>query len=133
PVQVLNANGYGRDSDIVKGVVWAADHSANVILMSFAGPGYSQTLQDAIDYAWSKGAVVVAATGNNGSSAPTFPAGDAHVIGVSATDSRDRLWSGSNYGANTFIAAPGVGILTDAVGGGTTSVTGTSAAAAIVA
>ena len=133
PVQVLNERGYGLDSDIVKGVLWAADHGANVILMSFAGPGYSPALQAAVDYAWSKGAVVVAAAGNNGSSAATFPAGDAHVVGVSATDSHDHLWSGSNYGPAAFIAAPGVGIPADAVGGGTTSVTGTSASAALVA
>ena len=133
PVQVLDAHGLGTDSDIIKGLVWAANHHANVILMSFAGSGYSPDLQRAIDYAWSKGAVVVAATGNRGSSTPTYPAGDAHVVGVSATDPLDRLWSGSNYGADTFIAAPGVNIVADAPGGGTTTVTGTSASAALVA
>jgi thermitase len=133
PVQVLNKNGYGRDSDIVKGVLFAADHGARVILMSFAGQGYSPALQDAIDYAWSKGAVVVAATGNSRLTTPTYPAGNAKVVGVSATTQDDTLWSESNFGANTFIAAPGVDIVTDAVGHGTTSVTGTSASAALVA
>src|SRR5439155_15371738 len=133
PVQVLDATGTGQDSDIIDGVVWAADHGADVILMGFSNPGYSQNLQDAIDYAWSKGAVLVAATGNDGSAAPTYPAGDAKVAGVSATDSSDALWSGSNYGGDTLIAAPGVGITADAVGSGTTSITGTSASAAYVA
>src|SRR5258705_3662910 len=133
PVQVLNAKGLGKDSDIIEGLVWAADRHANVILMSFAGKGYSPALQRAIDYAWSKGAVVVAATGNDGSKQPTYPAGDAKVVGVSATDESDRLWSGSNFGADTFLAAPGVGVLAKAIGGGTTSVTGTSASAALVA
>ena len=133
PVQVLDSAGLGKDSDIVKGLVWAADHGANVILMSFAGAGYSPDLQRAINYAWSKGAVVVAATGNSGSATPTYPAGDAKVVGVSATDPLDHLWSGSNYGDDTFLAAPGVDVLADAVGGGTTSVTGTSASAALVA
>ena len=41
PVQVLDGTGLGKDSDIIKGLVWAADHGANVILMSFAGTGYS--------------------------------------------------------------------------------------------
>src|SRR5439155_19743745 len=50
PVQVLDSNGLGLDSDIVQGVVWAADHGANVILMSFSNPGYSQALQDAVNY-----------------------------------------------------------------------------------
>src|SRR5947209_1791913 len=133
PVQVLDADGLGKDSDIIKGLVWAVDHRANVILMSFAGAGYSAALQAAIDYAWSKGVVVVAATGNAGSSTPTFPAGDAKVMGISATDQADHLWSGSNHGADTFRAAPGVGLLADAVGGGTKALTGTSASAALVA
>ena len=55
------------------------------------------------------------------------------MVGVSATNSSDALWSGSNYGADTFLAAPGVAIKADAVGGGTTSITGTSASAAMVA
>src|SRR3989442_9258923 len=133
PVQVLDSTGAGQDGDIISGVVWAADHNANVILMGFSNPGYSQNLQDAIEYAWSKGAVLVAATGNDGSAGATCPAGDAKVIGVSATDSSDSLWSGSNYGSDTFIAAPGVGITADAVGTGTTLITGTSASSAFVA
>src|SRR5206468_1456939 len=77
PVQVLDANGAGQDSDIIMGLVWAADHGADLILMGFSNPGYSQNLQDAIDYAWSRGAVLVAATGNDGSSAASYPAGDS--------------------------------------------------------
>src|SRR3954453_4128400 len=133
PVQVIGADGTGQASDIISGVTWAADNGADVILMAFSNPGFSQALQDAVNYAWSKGAVVVAATGNDGSSAVTYPAGDASVVGVSATDSSDSLWSGSNYGADTFLAAPGVSITADNVGGGTTAITGTSASAAIVA
>src|SRR5205814_9030514 len=49
PVQVLDASGQGQDSDIISGVVWAADHGADVILMGFSNPGYSQALQDAVD------------------------------------------------------------------------------------
>src|SRR6266536_239986 len=74
PVTVLNANGAGQDSDVIQGVLWAADHGADVILMAFSAPEFSQNLQDAIDYAWSRGVVVVAAVGNNAGSEPTFPA-----------------------------------------------------------
>ena len=52
------------------GVVWAVDHGADVINMSFSNPGYSAALQAAIDYAWAHNVVVVAATGNDGSSPP---------------------------------------------------------------
>ncbi|MEP7021347.1 MAG: MBG domain-containing protein, partial [Pseudonocardiales bacterium] len=133
PVQVLDASGNGQDADVISGITYAADNGADVILMGFSDPGYSQALQDAVDYAWSKGAVIVAATGNGGSSTSTYPAGDAKVVGVSGTTSSDTLASGSNYGEDAFIGAPGVGVLADAVGGGTKSVSGTSASAAIVA
>jgi len=133
PVTVLRADGTGSDSDIISGVLYAADHGADVILMSFSNPGYSDALQAAIDYAWSKGAVVVAATGNDGSPTATFPAGDRGVVGVSSTNFMDSLDLSSNYGADTFLAAPGAGIETTTAGGGYATISGTSAAAAEVA
>ena len=66
--------------------------------MAFSNPGYSELLQAAIDYAWDEGVVLVAATGNDGSSTRTFPAGDRGVIGVSNTDQNDALAGSSNYG-----------------------------------
>ena len=80
--------------------------------MAFSNPGYSEMLQAAIDYAWEEGAVLVAATGNDGSSAVTFPAGDRGVIGVSNTDQNDALNGSSNYGQDVFLGAPGTGIAT---------------------
>ena len=133
PVTVLGADGLGQDSDIIEGVVWAVQHGADVINMSFSNPGYSSALQAAIDYAWDHDVVVVAATGNDGSSAVTFPAGDRGVIGVSATDHSDTLAPSSNFGPAVFLAAPGVDIITTAPGGGSTSISGTSASSAIVA
>jgi len=91
PVKVLAADGTGNDSDIIQGVMWAADNGASVILMAFSNPGFSDALQEAIDYAWSKNVVLVAAAGNEGSNTATFPAGDRGVIGVSATDQNDAL------------------------------------------
>src|SRR5262249_21362935 len=72
-------------------------------------------------------------TGNEGSATPTYPAGDAKVVGVAATDQNDVLTSSSNFGPDTFIAAPGVAVTADTPAGATASVTGTSAAAALVA
>ena len=71
--------------------------------------------------------MLVAATGNDGSSAPQFPAGDRGVIGVSNTDQSRRLNGSSNYGQDVFLGAPGTGIATTSAGGGYTSITGTSA------
>ena len=133
PVTVLDADGLGQDSDIIEGIVWAVDHGTDVINLSFSNPGYSSALQAAVDYAWDHDVVVVAATGNDGASAPTYPAGDRGVIGVSNTNRDDELEASSNHGADTFLAAPGTDIATLQAGGGTTSITGTSASSAEVA
>ena len=132
PVTVLGSDGTGQDSDIIEGVVYAADHDADVILMAFSNPGYSELLQAAIDYAWDEGAVLVAAAGNDSSSSPQFPAGDRGVIGVSNTDQNDGLAGSSNSGQAIFLGAPGTAILTTDSGGGTTTISGTSASAANV-
>src|SRR5207247_57069 len=110
PVKVLSPDGLGQDSDIIQGVMWAADNGASVILMAFSNPGFSPALQDAIDYARSQNVVLVAAAGNDGGNTATFPAGDRGVIGVSGTDENDVLAAGSNYGGSVFLAAPGVNI-----------------------
>src|SRR5436309_3208910 len=134
PVTVLNVAGEGQDSDIIAGVIWAADHGADVILMAFSNPGFSPNLQDAIDYAWSKGIVLVAAVGNGAVSDATFPAGDRGVMGVAATDANDALAYFSNDGQAVFIAAPGVDITTtDIIDPYYVTVSGTSTSAAIVA
>src|SRR5437899_472563 len=116
-VQVLQADGTGYDSDVVAGVLWAADNDAQVILMGFSSADYSAALADALAYAWGKGAVLVAATGNDGSSAPSYPAGIANVIGVASTDENDAVDPTSNMGSAS-VAAPGVGVYATQPGGG---------------
>jgi len=133
PVKVLAADGTGNDSDIIQGVMWAADNGASVILMAFSNPGFSDALQDAIDYAWAHNVVLVAAAGNDASNIATFPAGDRGVIGVSATDQNDALAPTSTFGGSVFLAAPGVSILGTYPNNTYVTWTGTSASAAIVA
>ena len=129
PVQVLDAAGVGRDSDIVRGIVHAVDRGADVILMGFAGPGYSNALQSAMDYAWTHGVVLVAPVGDGGSVAPMFPAGSARVVGVGATTGFDARAAMSNRGSSVFVAAPGLEVPVGDRG----TFSGTAAAAAIVA
>src|SRR6185503_9599359 len=90
-------------------------------------------LQEAIDYAWSRGVVLVASAGNNASNAPAFPAGDRGVMGVAATDPNDAQAFFSNEGEAVFIAAPGTDIQTTGSGDAYAVINGTSAAAAHVA
>ena len=129
PVQVLHTDGTGWDSDVVSGVLWAADNGAQVILMSFSSTAFSSALQDAVNYAWSKGAIVIAAAGNQGSTAASYPAGMANVIGVAATDANDAVTAISNTGS-AAVAAPGVDIYATAPAASYVKISGTSPAAA---
>lgn len=102
-------NATGATSDIVSGITWATDQGAKVINLSLrsTSPQTQQLYQEGINYAMSKGVVVVAASGNDGSNAVTWPAGNDGVISVAATDNTDRMAPFSNYGAYVKVAAPG--------------------------
>ncbi len=109
-VKVLDDNGSGYYSWIANGIIWAADNGAKVITMSLGGSSASSTLEAAVNYAWSKGVVLVAAAGNDGKTAPVYPAYYANCIAVAATDQNDVKASWSNYGSWVDVAAPGVSI-----------------------
>lgn len=129
PVKVLNANGSGDMATIASGIAWAADNGAKVINLSLGGSGGAAVLENAVNYAWNKGAVVVCAAGNTGSSSPQYPAVYANCVSVSATDAADRLASFSTYGPGIDVAAPGHQILSTVRGGRYESWSGTSMAA----
>ncbi|PLX94371.1 MAG: hypothetical protein C0621_05510, partial [Desulfuromonas sp.] len=132
PVTVLDVDGFGQDSDVIAGLLYAVEQHADVIVMAFSNPGQSQSLQEAIDYAWAQGAVLVAAAGNSASSEPAYPAGSPCVMGVSSTDQDDELDYASNFGQAIFLGAPGVNLYTTRVDGTYGDFSGTSAAAAVV-
>jgi subtilisin family serine protease len=107
---VLDEYGDGYYYDIALGIVYAADNGAQVINLSLGGESPSQLLQDAVNYAYSKGALVVAAAGNNGG-AVFYPAACDNAIAVAATDGNDQRLSFSNQGPEVDIAAPGDNII----------------------
>lgn len=109
-VKVLNDQGSGYYSWVASGIVWAADNGAKVINLSLGGSAPSDTLEAAVNYAWSKGAVVVAAAGNSGTADPVYPAYYANCLAVAATDATDTKAAFSNYGSWVDLAAPGVEI-----------------------
>ncbi len=90
-----------------QGIVWAADHHADVINMSWGGSGYYQTGQNVVNYAYNKGCVMVASAGNDGNQSITYPAGYNHVISVASTNSDDAKSSFSQYGKTIDLCAPG--------------------------
>jgi subtilisin family serine protease len=112
PVKAFDSTGASTDSILANAMAYAANNGADVINCSWGGEGTSQTLQEAVDYAYNLGAVIVAAAGNNSADASTFyPAAFWDVITVSALDSNKTLASFSNFGTKVDVAAPGVGIL----------------------
>ena len=93
-----------------EGIVYAADHGAKVINCSWGGGGYSNMEQEVIYYALSKGALVVAAAGNDNLKEDFYPASYDGVLSVAATSSNDIKASFSNFGYFVDVSAPGQNI-----------------------
>ena len=107
PLKVLSGSGGGTISDIAEAIKFAADNGADVINMSLGGGGASNMMEEAIKYAHGKGVVVIAAAGNEGRNAASYPARYPDVISVAATNAAGDKASYSNFGAGVDIAAPG--------------------------
>jgi subtilisin family serine protease len=131
PVKVLGADGSGDLAAVATGIVRAADLGARVINLSLGGPLGLDVLQQAVDYATAKGAIVVAAAGNSGLTAPFYPAGYANVLSVAGTDQADHLYSWSDYGSWVRVTAPGCNVA-PLVAGGYGEFCGTSSATPLV-
>jgi len=110
PVKVLDANGQGTYSGVAQGIYYAVDNGAKVISMSLGGTSASQTLEDAIKYAYARNVVVVCAGGNDGDGAnsPVYPAAySQYVIGVGAVRYDNQRAYYSNTGGYIDVVAPG--------------------------
>jgi thermitase len=130
-VKIAEDSGTVWASNVAKGVVWATDRGARVINMSLAVPSKYQPLEEAINYAWSHGVVVVAAAGN-GIKSTTYPAAYSNVVGVAATTPDGKVWTDSNDGNFVTAYAPGVSILSTLPGGKYGLLSGSSMATAYV-
>jgi len=133
PIKAMGASGSGYNSDIAEGVVWAADNGAKVINMSLGSSTFTQSLQDAINYAYGKGCLVVVAMGNDNTSALHYPAAMSNVVAVGATDPNNARATFSNYGNHNDVVAPGTSIYSTTFDGGYGYKQGTSMATPHVA
>ncbi len=121
-VRVLDADGKGFASEIAAGIRYAVDYpGVRVINLSLqqdveSADQISAELSDSIEYARTKGVLVVAAAGNQGRSTPGYPANFPGVLSVAAVDHTDDLASFSNHGSWVDLAAPGVEVLSVAPG-----------------
>lgn len=93
-----------------EGIVYAADNGAKVINCSWGGSGFSMLGQETINYALSKGSLVVAAAGNSNSAGSHYPSSYKGVLSVASTTSTDTKSSFSNYGYTVDLSAPGSSI-----------------------
>jgi serine protease len=115
PVRVLDSEGFGTARDIARGIRFAATHKAQVINMSFEfslGVNSCSKIKgicSAIKFAFKRGALVVAAAGNENGEPVAFPAGAPHVIGVGRTTKDACLASDSRTGTGLDLVAPGGG------------------------
>lgn len=133
PIKVLDRYGKADVDILARGIRLAVDRKAKVVLMSVSNMTPSKALEDAVNYAESKGVVLVAASGNEGRSSVAYPAAYPTVIAVGAVNEKNVPIYQSNYGNELDIMAPGWGIYTTRMGGSYGSVKGTSAAAPQVA
>ncbi len=128
PLRVLGVDGSGNDADIAQAILYAAQETnisgttpaqrADVINLSLGGPGFSNSLQSAVNSAVNKGVIVIAAAGNESSAVPSYPAAFSNVISVSAVGQTSALAPYSNFGSTISVAAPGGNMQQDANGDG---------------
>ncbi|MCK1981926.1 MULTISPECIES: S8 family serine peptidase [Peribacillus] len=136
PINVFDGE-YANTADIIEAIHYAVQQKANIINMSLGDTSYSEALNKAVQEAYKKGVLIVAAAGNEGDMGENvqrvYPAAFSHVISVAATDSSDKRPSYSNYHSTVDIAAPGDDILSTLPYGKYGWMSGTSMATPMVA
>jgi subtilisin family serine protease len=133
-VKVLDKQGQGTYSQVIKGIEWAIEHDMQIISMSFGGTEYSQALEDAIKVAANRGILVVAAAGNRGAGEEMelYPARYDEVISVGAVNNAHQITNYSSTGSGIDLVAPGSEILSTTADGNYGVASGTSMATAHV-
>jgi len=144
PIKAMGSKGVGYDDAIADGIIWAADHGAQIINLSLGsenGSVVSDILRQAVTYAHDKGCLLIAASGNYDSESQanpgvSYPASDPRVLAITATDKAGKVTSYSATGSEVDLAAPGDSIPTAGwsrvEGSGYTYASGTSLAVPFV-
>jgi len=132
-VRTFDANGVTSNYDLMRGIDYALDSGARVINLSWGSPHSSEFIDLAVAQAQSRGAIVVAAAGNDPSGEAIYPAAYPGVLAMAANDSDGGYWEKSNYGDFIFAAAPGTADLPAVGDAQAGSYAGTSIASATTA
>jgi subtilisin len=109
-VKVLDGSGHGLTSWVIAGIEWAVDNDMDIATMSLAGSQDSKALEDASNFAYNNGVLLIAAAGSTDGGDVTYPARYDSVIAVTATDQNDQQAGSSSIGPEVELAAPGVDI-----------------------
>ena len=133
PIRAFDDNGFISNFDIMRGIDFALKHGARVINLSWGSETRSDFLEDNLNYAVSKGLIVVASAGNEPTGKPVYPAAYSSVIGVGALGPDGKKWEKSNYGDFVIIQAPGFASLPVGYKGYPGTYAGTSISAAFTA
>lgn len=112
PVKVLDSKGNGNLDHVTQGVIWSADNGADFISMSLGSPYPSPALQNAINYAASKGCIIFCAAGNSGEDVDImYPARYDNTIAIGAIDRNLQRTNFTCSGETLDFLAPGHEIL----------------------
>ncbi len=133
PIKAIGADGSGSAFDIAQGIYWATDNGADVINLSVGNYTSSAALQEACRYAFARNVVLVAASGNDATNQPSYPAAYKEVMSVAAVDHNRRRADFSNFGEYVDVAAPGVDIPSTYIYSDYAALSGTSMACPHVA
>jgi len=106
-VKVADDRGKCQATALAEGIIWAVDNGASVINISVEIKEPSPELVDAVDYAWNKGVIIIAAAGNEGNDSPIYPAYYENSLAVASIKENDTFAPLSNYGEWVDVAAPG--------------------------
>ena len=140
-VKVLDQNGSGQFSWIIAGIDWCIQNKMHIVSMSLGASAAPAAMGAMCNTAWAKGLLLVAAAGNENITDPVPPAASnvgypgkyKNVIAVSAIDSTNVITNFSSRGAEVDLCAPGLNVLSTRLGGGFTTMSGTSMACPHVA
>ncbi|MBH0156771.1 S8 family serine peptidase [Fictibacillus sp. 5RED26] len=131
PVNVFTGE-MANTADIIRGIVYAADSGADIINFSMGGYGENYPLKSAVNYARSKGVILIAAAGNDHTAERTYPATYPGVLSISSSDKADEISWFTNYGDYIDFAAPGEQIYSTVSNSKYMYMDGTSMAAPVV-
>ena len=136
-LRALGPNGEGSSTNTSLAIRWATDHGARIINLSLGTNntfgGMTTDIELAVNYAWNRGALIVAAAGNSGTGSLDYPAALPNVVSVAAVDQSGTRAGFSNYGTGLSISAPGVQVLTLSANNDVHYLSGTSLATPFVA